>query len=75
VKLEEVVISTGEENEDVLLDMWAVILLSQSWTWSKWNFFGCSRGKLIFIWKISSTVLRSGAADMFLQQGKVVSVW
>jgi hypothetical protein len=28
VKLEEVVISTGEENEDVLLDMWAVILLS-----------------------------------------------
>jgi hypothetical protein len=26
VKLEEVVISTGEENEDVLLDMWALFL-------------------------------------------------
>jgi len=34
-------------------------------------FFGCSRKKFIFIWKISSTVLRSGAADMFCSKAKL----
>jgi hypothetical protein len=53
VKLEEVVISTGEENEDVLLDMWAVILLSQSWTWSKWNFFGVFPWKALYLFEKS----------------------
>jgi hypothetical protein len=75
VKLEEVVISTGEENEDVLLDMWALFLKwfkvllchgkIKSLTWIRMRKIWCAH-----FW----TLLTSWLLHVCWQQGEAVSL-
>jgi len=79
VKLEEVVISTGEENEDVLLDMWAN--RNPCWLFLQ----ALSLKVMKVLWYIMETPFGSAIElcglrfwswmPLCLQQGKAVQIW